>query len=374
MKYFILSGEASGDLHGSNLVKHLIEKDKNAEFEYWGGDLMAEVIGKPPLKHIKDLAFMGFWEVIKHLRTIFKNIRTCKEQIQNYQPDVVILIDYPGFNLRMAKFVKSLGIKVFYYISPTVWAWKESRVKTIQKFVDEMFVILPFEKPFYDKHHYPVHYLGHPLLDAIEQYHKTKQPSLEDFKQEHSLDERPIVALLPGSREQEVRTKLPIMLGVVDTFKEYQFVVSVAPTLDKVLLEDICSGKDVRFVVNKTYDLLSHAHSALVTSGTATLETALFKVPQVVCYLTSKLSFSIAKRIVDVKYISLVNLILDKKVVTELLQNDLNVQNVEQELKLILEGAPRQQMLQFYDELEHVLGGAGASERIANEMIKQLSA
>lgn len=373
MKYFILSGEASGDLHGSNLVKHLIQKDKNAEFEYWGGDLMTEAIGKPPLKHIKELAFMGFWEVIKHLRTILRNIRTCKEQIQNYQPDVVILIDYPGFNLRMAKFVNSLGIKVFYYISPTVWAWKESRVKTIQKFVDEMFVILPFEKPFYGKHHYEVHYLGHPLLDAIEQYHKTKQPDLEDFKREHSLDERPIIALLPGSREQEVRTKLPIMLGVVDTFKEYQFVVSVAPTLDKSLLETICSGKDVRFVVNKTYDLLSHAHSALVTSGTATLETALFKVPQVVCYLTSKLSFSIAKRIVDVKYISLVNLILDREVVKELLQGDLTVKNLEQELKLILEGSPRQAMFQSYDELERTLGGSGASERIADEMFKQLS-
>ncbi len=372
MKYFIISGEASGDLHGSNLVKHLRQKAPQATFDYWGGNLMEAVIGKPPLKHYKELAFMGFWEVAKHLRTILSNIKLCKQQIRQSQPDVVILIDYPGFNLRMAKFAKNLGIKVFYYISPTVWAWKASRIKTIRKYVDEMFVILPFEKPFYKQYNYQVHYLGHPLLDAIAQYQNSQKPDIETFKKQHGLDHRPIIALLPGSRLQEIHTKLPIMLEMVEQYPDYQFVVSVAPSIDKTLLEKLSADKDVRFVVNKTYDLLSHAYAALVTSGTATLETALFKVPQVVCYITSPLSYRVAKSLVNIKYISLVNLILDREVVKELIQNELNPQQLKQALDAILDPKHRAVLAQDYDDLETQLGGAGASERIADKMLKLL--
>ncbi len=372
MRYFVISGEASGDLHGSNLLKYLTQKDPNSVIDYWGGDLMQKVVGKAPLKHYKDLAFMGFWEVAKHLKTILNNMALCKQQIRQAQPDVLILIDYPGFNLRIAKFAKSLGIKVFYYISPTVWAWKASRIKTIRKYVDEMFVILPFEQPFYQKYDYQVHYLGHPLLDAIQQYKDTHQSSIQDFKKKHQLDERPIIALLPGSRVQEISSKLPIMLQMVEQYPDYQFAVSVAPSIDKGMLEDICKGIPVRFVVNQTYDLLSHAHAGLVTSGTATLETALFKVPQVVCYMTSALSYRVAKRLVNVKYISLVNLILDREVVKELIQEDLNPHQLKQELDHILDTEHRAVLAKDYDELEQVLGGAGASERIADKMLKLL--
>lgn len=372
MKYFILSGEASGDLHGANLVKQIQRFDSQAEFQYWGGDLMTEVIGHKPLKHIKELAFMGFSEVLKNLGTIFKNIKLCKSQVLEYQPDVVIMIDYPGFNLRIAEFVKKQNIKVFYYISPTVWAWKENRVKKIKAFVDEMFVILPFEAPFYQKHNYKVNYFGHPLLDEIEQYNKGVKPSLDVFKKIYELDDRPIIALLPGSRVQEIKVKLPIMLSLVNDYPNYQFVVSVAPTLDLDFVQKIAGGKDIKFVVNKTYDLLSHAYAGLITSGTATLETALFKVPQVVCYKGNAASFQIAKRIVDIKYISLVNLILDREVVTELIQNDLTSANLKIELDKILDLKYRGKLAQEYQELEDVLGGAGASERIAQVMVEKL--
>jgi len=282
------------------------------------------------------------------------------------------MIDYPGFNLRIAEFVKKQKIKVFYYISPTVWAWKENRVKKIKAFVDEMFVILPFEKPFYQKHNYKVNYFGHPLLDEIEQYNKGVKPSLEIFKKTYNLDDRPIIALLPGSRVQEIKVKLPIMLSLVDSYPEYQFVVSVAPTLDLDFVKEVADDKDVKFVVNKTYDLLSHAHAGLITSGTATLETALFKVPQVVCYKGNAASFQIAKRIVNIKYISLVNLILDREVVTELIQNDLTSENLKVELDKILDQSHRKKLAQKYQELEDILGGSGASERIAQVMIEKL--
>ena len=372
MKYFIISGEASGDLHGANLVKQLKQFDTHAEFQYWGGDLMAETIGHKPLKHIKELAFMGFSEVIKNLRTIFKNIKLCKTNIVDYQPDVVIMIDYPGFNLRIAEFVKKQNMKVFYYISPTVWAWKENRVKKIKAFVDEMFVILPFEKPFYKKHNYEVNYFGHPLLDEIEQYNKGEKPTLEVFKQNYHLDDRPIIALLPGSRVQEIKVKLPIMLTMVDKYPDYQFVVSVAPTLGLDFVKEVANGKDVKFVVNKTYDLLSHSYAGLITSGTATLEAALFKVPQVVCYKGNAASFQIAKRIVDIKYISLANLILDREVITELIQNDLTSANLIKELDKILNSEHRKNLAKSYQELEEVLGGSGASKRIAQVMVEKL--
>lgn len=372
MKYFIISGEASGDLHGANLVKQLIQKDPQAEFQFWGGDLMTEVIGKEPLKHIKELAFMGFSEVLKNIGTIFKNISLCKNQIKAFQPDVVIMIDYPGFNLRITEFVKKEGIKVFYYISPTVWAWKENRVKKIKAYVDEMFVILPFEKPFYQKHDYKVNYYGHPLLDAIEQYNEGTKPSLEKFISSHNLDQRPIIALLPGSRKQEIKVKLPIMLSLVDNYPDFQFVVSVAPALDFEFVKQVAGKTDIKFVVNKTYDLLSHSYAGLITSGTATLETALFKVPQVVCYKGNAASFQIAKRIVDIKYISLVNLILDKEVVTELIQNDLNTKNLRFELDRILDKAHREKIAKEYQDLQDILGGSGTSERVAQTMIDKL--
>jgi len=372
MKYFILSGEASGDLHGANLVKQIKRFDPQAEFRYWGGDLMEEVIGKQPLKHIKELAFMGLSEVLKNIGTIFKNIKLCKAQISDYRPDVVIMIDYPGFNLRIAEFVKKQNIKVFYYISPTVWAWKENRVKKIKAFVDEMFVILPFEEAFYQKHNYKVNYFGHPLLDEIEQYNKGNKPSEAVFKSTYDLDDRPIIALLPGSRVQEIKIKLPIMLSLVADYPDYQFVVSVAPTLDLELVQEIARGKDVKFVVNKTYDLLSYAYAGLITSGTATLETALFKVPQVVCYKGNAASYQIARRIINVKYISLVNLILDKEVVSELIQNDLTSQNLKIELDKILNPIHRKQLEKSYQALEDILEGSGASERIAQVMVEKL--
>jgi len=372
MKYFIVSGEASGDLHGANLVKKIKHFDPQAEFEYWGGDLMNEVIGKKPLKHIKELAFMGFSEVLKNIRTIFKNIKLCKTQISNYQPDVVIMIDYPGFNFKLFDHIKKQGIKIFYYISPTVWAWKENRVKKIKEFVDEMFVILPFEEPFYQKHNYKVNYFGHPLLDEIVHYNTGVKPSLGIFKKTHNLDDRPIIALLPGSRVQEIKVKLPIMLSLVDSYPDYQFVVSVAPALDLDFVQKVAGDSDVKFVVNKTYDLLSHSYAGLITSGTATLETALFKVPQVVCYKGNAASFQIAKRIVDIKYISLVNLILDREVVTELIQGDLTSENLKTELDKLLDDNHRTQLAKDYKELEDILGGAGASERIAEVMVEKL--
>jgi len=373
MKYFIIAGEASGDLHGANLVRELKRIDSHAQFSFWGGDAMAEQIGKAPKKHIKELAFMGFVEVLKNIFTIFKNFKQCKKDILDFKPDAVILIDYPGFNLRMAKFIHQNNIKVLYYISPTVWAWKESRVKTIKKYVDQMYVILPFEKPFYQKHQYEVAYFGHPLLDAMSLYSTNKRPTLEEFKTSHSLDNRPIVAVLPGSRVKEVNVKLPIMLALVEQFPQFQFVVSVAPALDLSIFEPIIANKNVKLVVNKTYDLLSHSHSAIVTSGTATLETALFKIPQVVCYKGDALSFKIAKLIVDVKYISLVNLILDKKSVTELIQDDLTVENLVREFKKIIDGQTRNDILNDYNVLENALGGSGASKRIAEHMTQNLN-
>ena len=365
MKYYIIAGEASGDLHASNLIKSIIKKDPTAEFRFWGGDLMKEVVGLAPVKHYKDLAFMGFLEVAKNIGTILKNIKFCKTDLENYQPDVLILVDYPGFNLRIAEFAKKLGIKVVYYISPQLWAWKEGRVEKIKKFVDEMLVILPFEKDFYKKHQVDAHFVGHPLLDAIEDL---PEINTEQFKKDHLLNEKEIIALLPGSREQEVTKMLELMLSVRPYFKDYQFVIAGAPSLPKEFYQKFVD-ENVHFVSNRTYDLLRCSRVALVTSGTATLETALLNIPEVVCYKSSTISYEIGKRVVkNIKYISLVNLIMDEEIVTELIQKELTTENLVRELNHILKGEKRNQMLSDFEKLQNKLGGKGASD-IAAEII-----
>ena len=364
MKYYIIAGEASGDLHGSNLMKAIKEKDHNAEFRFWGGDLMNEV-GGTLVKHYRDLAFMGFLEVAMNLRTILKNIKICKNDIQNNRPDVLILVDYPGFNLRIAEFAKKLGIKVVYYISPQLWAWKEGRVKTVQQFVDEMLVILPFEKDFYKKHQVDAHFVGHPLLDAIS---GLQDIDIQYFKSKFHLNEKEIIALLPGSRKQEVEKMLEIMLSIRPYFNDYQFVIAGAPSLTKEFYEKYVD-ENVHFVSNKTYDLLRCSKAALVTSGTATLETALLNVPEVVCYKGSTISYEIGKRLVkNIKYISLVNLIMDREVVKELIQKELNTKNLVEELNLIL-GENREKMLNDYKILQEKLGGKGASVNAAEIIV-----
>lgn len=362
MKYYIIAGEASGDLHGSNLMKAIYQEDASADIRFWGGDLM-QGVGGTLVKHYRDLAFMGFVEVVLNLKTILNNIKICKADILNFQPDVIIYIDYPGFNMRIAEWAKKLGYQNHYYISPQIWAWKEGRIKAIKRDVDYMYVILPFEKDFYEKkHQFPVTFVGHPLIDAIAGRSKK---SLETFKAENELDDKPIIALLPGSRKQEIAKMLSIMLSVVDDFKEYQFVIAGAPSQDFAFYQQFLTTQNVKFISNKTYDLLSVAHAALVTSGTATLETALFKVPQVVCYKGSWVSYQIAKRIITLKYISLVNLIMDKEVVKELIQEDLNSKNLKIELNKIIQGESRTQILEEYNLLEEKLGGTGASKKTA---------
>lgn len=366
MKYYIIAGEASGDLHASNLMKAIKQKDQTAEFRFWGGDLMQKQ-GGALVKHYRDLAFMGFLEVVQNLKTILGNIKFCKNDIREYKPDVLILVDYPGFNLRIAKFAKELGIKVVYYISPQLWAWKEGRVETIKKYVDEMLVILPFEENFYEKHQVVAHFVGHPLLDAIE---GLPPIDIQEFKKENHLNNKDIIALLPGSRKQEVSKMLETMLSVRDQFQDYQFVIAGAPSLDKDFYEQFVDA-DVHFVSNRTYDLLRCSRAALVTSGTATLETALLNIPEVVCYKGSRISYEIGKRLIkNIKYISLVNLIMDKEVVTELIQHDLTTQNLVAELKKVLNGPKREEILKQYDILRKKLGGSGASQHAADIITK----
>ncbi len=369
MKYYIIAGEASGDLHGSNLMKALYKEDQQAEIRFWGGDLMQET-GGTLVKHYRELAFMGFAEVLLNLRTIFKNIKFCKADILSFQPDVIIFIDYPGFNMRIAKWAKQLGIKTHYYISPQIWAWKENRIADIKRDFDKLYVILPFEKEFYEKkHHFPVDFVGHPLIDAI---HTRKKTDHATFIKENQLDDKPIIALLPGSRKQEITKMLAVMLSVVGDFPDYQFVIAGAPSQEYSFYEPFLKTRNIRFISNKTYDLLSHSEAALVTSGTATLETALFKVPEVVCYKGSWASYQIAKRIITLKYISLVNLIMDAPVVTELIQDDFNTKRLKQELNAILKSDKRKQMLEQFDELEEKLGGIGASEKTAHLIVNNL--
>lgn len=366
MKYYIIAGERSGDLHGSNLIKAILQKDANAQIRAWGGDMMQEA-GATLVKHYKDIAFMGFAEVIKNLPTILGLLSFCKKDIQAYQPDVVILIDYAGFNMRVAKFVKSIGIKTFYYISPKVWAWNQSRALNIKKFVDRMFVIFPFEKDFFKKYDYEVDYVGNPLFDAIADF----QPK-PNFRKEARVGQKPIIALLPGSRHQEVAKILPMMVAQAYNFPDYQFVIAGVSNLPKELYARWQSIFPIKVVYDDAYNLLSVADAALVTSGTATLETALLNVPQVVCYKTSGISFAIAKMVIKVPYISLVNLVAQKKVVPELIQNDLNNITVQEELNKILTPEGRQAQLEGYAEVKALLGDKGASAKAGSLMVDYL--
>lgn len=370
MKYYIIAGEASGDLHGSNLMKELFKQDPNAEIRFWGGDLMQQT-GGTLVKHYRELAFMGFAEVVQNLKTILNNIKFCKQDIKAFNPDVIIFIDYPGFNMRIAQWAKKEGIKTHYYISPQIWAWKENRIKAIKRDVDHMYIILPFEKDFYEnKHNFAVEFVGHPLIDAI---HNRKKTDEATFRKEFSLDDRPVIALLPGSRKQEISKMLEGMLSVVNDFPDYQFVIAGAPSQEYSFYQQFLGSSNVKFISNRTYDLLSIAYAALVTSGTATLETALFKVPEVVCYKGNWISYQIAKRIITLKYISLVNLILDKEIVKELIQDDFNTKNIRAELQKILTPEHRQNLLKQYDLLEEKLGGEGASRKTAEFIIKYLT-
>ena len=369
MKYYIIAGEASGDLHGANLMKALYEKEPSANIRFWGGDLMQNV-GGTMVKHYRELAFMGFLEVILNLKTILSNIKICKKDIEAFQPDVLIFIDYPGFNMRIATWAKERNIPTHYYISPQIWAWKENRIKAIKRDVDFMYVILPFEKDFYEKkHNFPVHFVGHPLIDAIA---NRTEISDHQFRKDNHLDEKPIIALLPGSRKQEIAKMLSIMLSVVNDFPDYQFVIAGAPSQEYAFYQTFLNKENVKFIANKTYDLLSHSQAALVTSGTATLETALFNVPEVVCYKGSWVSYQIAKRILTLKYISLVNLIRDKEVVKELIQDELNTKNLKIELNKILNTEGRAQLLKEYAQLKQDLGGEGASKKTATLIINSL--
>lgn len=363
MNYYIIAGEASGDLHGSNLIKELKKRDSQATFRGWGGDMM-EAAGVTLVKHYRDLAFMGFVEVIMNLRTILRNLAFCKEDILRSKPDVLILVDYPGFNLRIAEWAKQQGIKVIYYISPQVWAWKENRVKKMRECIDLMLVILPFEKTYFaDKWNWQVDYVGHPLVQVI-----------DEFKASHISDtigNKPVIALLPGSRKQEILKKLPIMLEVSKRFPEYEFIVAQAPGQEDSFYAPLLQPySNVSAVRNETYKLLNKASAALVTSGTATLETALFGIPEVVCYKGSNISYQIAKRLIKVKYISLVNLIMDKLVVKELIQNDLTPDNAAAELKALLEDNNRKAQLQKdYTDLKNILSAGGNASANAAEKI-----
>lgn len=371
MKYYIIAGEASGDLHGANLIASLKKKDSRAKIRAWGGNLMKKQ-GATLVKHYRDLAFMGFVEVLLHLRTILRNLRFCKRDIMRFKPDAIILIDYPGFNMKIAKFAHKHGIKVYYYISPQVWAWKKRRVHTIKEVVDKMLVILPFEKDFYDEYRVDAHFVGHPLLDELS---KVRYINKNNFVRQNKLNsKKEIIALLPGSRKQEVGRMLEVMLKVVDKFPEYQFVIGCAPSLPEEYYKSLIGNENVQLVFNKTYQLLQVASAALVTSGTATLETALLYVPEVVCYKGNKISYLIAKNLIKVKYISLVNLIMDKPVVKELIQNDLTPENVEAELKQLLTNHKVQrQLLDDYEDLRYKLGNAGASNNAATIIFDDLN-
>lgn len=372
MRYYIIAGEASGDLHGSNLINALKKEDTTAEIRCWGGDLM-QAAGGQLAKHYKEMAFMGFWEVIKNLPAIFRNITFCKEDIQKFEPDVVVFIDFSGFNLRIAAWGKRKGFRTHYYIAPQIWASREGRIKKIKRNIDAMYVILPFEKTFYEtKHGYPVAFVGHPLMDAIA---NTPLADAVTFRRENGLDaQKPLIALLPGSRKQEVQYMLLVMLSILERFPDYQFVIAGAPSLSNKFYKPFLTHTSVGFVSNQTYSLLKHAHAALVTSGTATLEAALFDVPQVVCYKSSWLSYQIARRIVRLKYISLVNLIMGKAVVTELIQDALTPQRLQKELSHIMAGAERERILADYKALQKQLGGPGASQRAAQLMVKNAEA
>lgn len=368
MKYYIIAGEASGDLHGSNLMKELKIIDNQADFRYWGGDLM-KIQGGQIVKHYNELAFMGFWEVFKNLRTILKNLRFCKKDILEYKPDIVILIDYPGFNLKIAKQLYQKGIKIAYYISPQLWAWKKNRVHSIKKHVDKLHVILPFEKDFYKQFDYSVEFVGHPLVDAVNDNSVLQKPHPQI---DHILktDTRKIISILPGSRKQEISKMLPLMAKMANKYSDFQFVVAAVGWQSMEFYQSLCDCSKLKFVVDETYALLSESFAAIVTSGTATLETALFKVPQVVCYKSSTISYEIAKRVVKgIRYISLVNLIMNKTIVSELIQHDFHEKRLKKEIdKIIFDIDFRNKMMNQYNELETILGKGGASAKTAQSI------
>ena len=367
MKYYIIAGERSGDLHGSNLIKGIRKYDSDAQIRAWGGDMM-QVAGAEIVKHYRELAFMGFFEVVKNLPAILGFLSFCKKDLKNFQPDVVILIDYSGFNMRVAKFAKLNGFKNFYYISPKVWAWNQSRALNIKRFVDKMFVIFPFEKDFFKKYDYEVEYVGNPLFDAIADF--TPNPN---FRKDACLGQKPIIALLPGSRKQEVDSMLSLMLSQVYEFPDYQFVIGTVSNLPKELYARWQSIFPVKLVVDDAYNLLSVADAALVTSGTATLETALFNVPQVVCYRGGWAAYQVYKRVIRVPFVSLVNLIAGREVVKELLQYDLTKENLTDELtKITINQSTRQSQLDGYAEIRNILGEKGASERAGMLMVEEV--
>ena len=369
MKYYIIAGEASGDLLGSFLMKSIKKRDIHADFLCWGGDLM-EKQGGEIIKHYKDLAFMGFWEVVKNLRTVLNNFAVCKVDMLLYQPDVIVLIDYPGFNLRIAEFAKEQNIRVVYYVSPQIWAWKKNRVHKIKRNVDTMITILPFEKDFYAKYNYEAHYVGHPLLDVVND--EMKKEDWQTFKTSYNLDDRPLIAVLPGSRKQELKKILPIMVQMIDQFPKYQFVISKVKWLPLSLYQSLLKNDKITMIEGDTYSLLHHSKAALVTSGTATLETALWNVPQVVCYKGSFFSYLIARLVVGkhLKYISLVNLILQKPVVTELIQYECNFKRLKEELEKITgNNEIITTMKNDYQQLRHILGNSGASDNAAKLIV-----
>ena len=371
MKYYIIAGEASGDLHAANLIKSIKSKTPDAEFRGWGGDKMANE-GCVVTKHYKELAFMGFWEVFTHLDKILRNFSICKKEIIDYQPDAVILVDYPGFNLRMADFAKKHHFKTIYYVSPQVWAWKKGRVKKIKACVDELMVILPFEEKFYAQYDYPVHYVGNPVLDEIVQFNPEHE-GVRNFRKNYGLDDRPIVAILPGSRKQEIKSLLPVMSTMVDSFPQYQFVISVVKWQPRELYTNIV--QNIPFIEGDTYAMLSNAQAAIVASGTASLETALMNVPQVVCYKCNWISYIIAKNLVKgINYISLANLILDKQVFNELLQKDCNPERLSKELEILLHDEEKiAQMKENYRQLRKILGDGGASDNAAEVVVRAMS-
>lgn len=375
MKYYLIVGEASGDLHASNLMKALMAEDPEAEFRFFGGDLMTAV-GGTCVKHYRELAYMGFIPVLLHLRTIFSNMDRCKHDIEAWKPDVLILVDYPGFNLKIAAYIKKhTQIPVYYYISPKIWAWKEYRIKNIRRDVDKLFSILPFEVDFFRGHHYPVDYVGNPCVDAVDSFLSTDTETKEQFYQRLNLESsRPVIALLAGSRKQEIKDNLSRMMEASRSFPQYQFVIAGAPGIAPEFYSHYLTD-GAKIVFGETYRLLRHSEAALVTSGTATLETALFRVPQVVCYYTAagKLVSFLRRHILRVKYISLVNLVSGSEVVTELVADGMTVDNIRRELSAIIEGGSRRiQMLSGYDRMIQILGTPGASERAAKLMVKYL--
>lgn len=374
MKYYLIAGEASGDLHGANLMKGLLKSDPDAQFRFWGGDKMAAVGGEQNLaRHYKTTSFFGIAEVVLNLRTILRQLKECKNDVREFAPDVLILIDYPGFNFKMAKFAHGIGITTFYYISPKVWAWKESRVRLIRKYVDRLFIIFPFEIEYFRRKGIDAIFEGNPLVDSVAQ-RKAALPSREEFLRQNDIpDDKPLVALLAGSRKGEIRNSLPFMVDLSRRFPGHRFVVAGVPWLEKSLYDTALAGSDVMYVCDQTYPLLSFADAAVVTSGTATLETALIGTPEFICYKTDGLTYRAGRLLLKIRFISLVNLVMDREVVRELIQGDMNMRNAEAELKAILPGGEKHdRMMADYAELRRTIGGDGASDRFAARMVELL--